>query len=60
MGRTVNLGQQLDEITRDLDATTKAWAEAGHPSSGPEYEAREAVFDRLHEWNENYEKRWSQ
>lgn len=46
------LGEQLDAIMRDLDATTAAWKAAGHPFSGPECDAREAVFARLHEWNQ--------
>lgn len=36
---------------RDLDATTAAWAAAGHGYDTPEYEAREAVFARLRAWN---------
>lgn len=47
-----NAGQQLDAIMRDLDAATAAWVAAGCPWDGPEAEAREAVFARLHEWNE--------
>lgn len=50
--RPPNRGEQLDAIARDLDATTTAWAAAGYPFDGPEAEAREAVFARLHEWNE--------
>jgi hypothetical protein len=46
-----NLGQQLDAIMRDLDATTAAWAAAGYGYDTPEYEAREEVFRRLREWN---------
>ena len=30
-----NAGQQLDAIMRDLDATTKAWAEAGYGYGTP-------------------------
>lgn len=44
-------GAELDAISTDLDATTAAWAAAGHPFDGPEYEAREAVFRRLRAWN---------
>lgn len=44
-------GEQLDEIMRDLDTTGAAWAAAGHPDNGPEFEAREAVFGRLRAWN---------
>ncbi|HET6915316.1 MAG TPA: hypothetical protein VFH56_04435 [Acidimicrobiales bacterium] len=43
---------ELDAIMRDLDATTKAWVAAGYPFDGSEAEAREAVFARLHAWNE--------
>jgi hypothetical protein len=44
-------GQQLDAISRDLDATGAAWAAAGYPYEGREFEAREAVFVRLRAWN---------
>lgn len=47
-----NAGQELEAIMRDLDATGKAWAAAGHPWDGPEADAREAVFVRLRRWNE--------
>ena len=47
----MNAGEELDAIMRDLDATTKAWAAAGHGLSGPEHDAREAVFARLKAWN---------
>lgn len=47
-----NAGQQLDEIMRDLDETTKAWAASGHGYDTPEAEAREAVFARLKKWNQ--------
>jgi hypothetical protein len=47
-----NRGEELDAIARDLDATGKAWAAAGYGYDTPEYEAREAVFARLREWNE--------
>lgn len=45
------LGEELDAISRDLDATGLAWVEVGYPDSGPEFEAREAVFARLRDWN---------
>jgi hypothetical protein len=48
----VNRGQQLEEIMRDLDATTAAWVAAGYPFEGREWEEREAVFARLRSWNE--------
>lgn len=48
---TPTAGEQLDAIMRDLDATTKAWAAAGHGYGTPEAEAREAVFARLKAWN---------
>lgn len=48
---TPTAGEELDAIMRDLDATTKAWAAAGHKFDGPEHEAREAVFARLKAWN---------
>lgn len=54
---TVNAGQQIDAIMNDLDATTKAWAAAGHRYTGPEWEAREAVFARLKEWNRQQAER---
>lgn len=44
-------GEQLDAIMRDLDATGAAWKAAGYVYGGPEWEAREAVFTRLREWN---------
>lgn len=47
----MNLGKQLDEIMRDLGRTGSAWATAGYGYDTPEYEAREAVFRRLREWN---------
>jgi len=49
--RKPNAGEELDAIMRDLDATTKAWAAAGHKYDGPEDQAREAVFARLKVWN---------
>lgn len=52
-----NAGEQLDAIMRDLDATGAAWVAAGYPSEGPEYDAREAVFARLHEWNAEQDRR---
>jgi hypothetical protein len=51
IGVTMTLGQQLDDIMRRLDSTTVAWAAAGHPDAGPVFEAREAVFLDLREWN---------
>jgi hypothetical protein len=47
-----NAGQQLEAIMRDLDAAGAAWAAAGYGYDTPEDEAREAVFRRLHAWNE--------
>jgi hypothetical protein len=44
-------GQQLDAIMRDLDRTGEAWVAAGYPYDGPAWEAREAVYGRLREWN---------
>lgn len=49
--KTQTAGEQLDAIMRDLDATGAAWKAAGLPRGGPEWEAREAVFARLKEWN---------
>jgi hypothetical protein len=46
-----HLGEQLDEISRDLDAAGDAWVAAGYPYEGPTWEAREAVFARLRAWN---------
>lgn len=43
---------ELDEIMADLDATSAAWVAAGYARPSPEDEAREAVFARLHAWNE--------
>ena len=45
-------GEQLDAIMRDLDATTDAWVAAGYGYDTPEWEAREAVYARLHAWNQ--------
>lgn len=50
--RPTNRGAQLEEIMRDLEAATAAWVAAGYPFGGPVDDAREAVFDRLREWNE--------
>lgn len=44
-------GEQLDGILRDLDRTTAEWVAAGYPFEGPVFDAREAVFARLKEWN---------
>lgn len=44
-------GEQLGAIGRDLDRTGEAWVAAGYPFEGPIFEAREAVFARLKEWN---------
>lgn len=46
-----SLGEQLDDISRRLTAATTAWAAAGYPNSGPVFNAREAVYADLHEWN---------
>jgi hypothetical protein len=43
---------ELDAIIADLDATSAAWVAAGYGYGTPEFEAREAVFARLHAWNE--------
>lgn len=53
----MNAGEQLGAIARDLDRTGEAWEAAGYPSDGPEYEAREAVFARLREWNREQDER---
>lgn len=45
-------GEQLDAIMRDLDRTGEAWEAAGYPDDGEEWDAREAVYARLREWNE--------
>ena len=50
-GDPVTLGEELDAIMRDLDRTGAAWEAAGYGYDTPEYEAREAVFARLREWN---------
>lgn len=50
-------GAELDAIMRDLDAAGAAWVKAGYPFGGPEFEAREAVFTRLHAWNKAREGR---
>lgn len=47
-------GEQLDAIMRDLDRASDAWVAAGYGYDTPEYEAREAVFARLKEWNSQY------
>lgn len=47
---SITLGVELDDITRRLDAATDAWVAAGHPMTGPEHDAREAVFADLHDW----------
>jgi hypothetical protein len=43
---------QLAAISRDLDTTGAAWEAAGYPYDGPVWEAREAVFARLRQWND--------
>lgn len=43
--------EQLDAIFADLDTTGAAWEASGYPYDGPEFDAREAVFARLREWN---------
>jgi hypothetical protein len=45
------LGEELDEISHDLDAAGAAWVAAGYGYDTPECEAREAVFARLKAWN---------
>lgn len=52
MSEVLGTAAELDAITADLDATTTAWAAAGHRLAGAEYEAREEVFRRLRAWNE--------
>ena len=47
---------ELDAIMADLDATGAAWEAAGYGYDTPECEAREAVFARLHAWNEAREQ----
>jgi len=47
-------GERLRQIGNDLDRTGAAWAKAGYPYYGAEYEARQAVFARLREWNEQH------
>lgn len=51
---TTTAGEQLDAIMRDLDRTGEAWEAAGYPFDGPTADAREAVFDRLAEWNRQH------
>lgn len=51
-GELMSAGEQLDAIARDLDRTGAAWEAAGYPSEGPTHDEREAVFARLHAWNE--------
>lgn len=55
------LGEQLDQIMRELDATGAAWATAGYRYAGPEFDAREQVFARLREWQLQVDARklWS-
>ena len=48
----LNAGEELAAILHDLDATGIAWAASGYGYGTPEDEAREAVFARLHAWNE--------
>lgn len=50
-GKPMSAGEQLDEIMRAMDQATDAWVAAGHPFTGPEADAREAVFARLRQWN---------
>lgn len=54
---TMTAGEQLDGIMRDLDDTGDAWVAAGYGYDTPEWEAREAVFARLREWNDRYAPR---
>jgi hypothetical protein len=55
------LGEQLDQIMRELDATGAAWAAAGYRYAGPEFDAHEHVFARLREWQLQVDARklWS-
>jgi hypothetical protein len=52
--RPTTAGEKLAEIMRDMDAASDAWVAAGYGEDTPEYEAREATFARLKEWNEEY------
>lgn len=49
---------ELDAIIRDLDATSAAWVAVDYARPSPEDDAREAVFARLHAWNEARAQRW--
>ena len=51
-GTVSTLGADLAAIMRDMDRTGEAWVAAGYPYDGPTYDAREAVYARLREWNE--------
>jgi hypothetical protein len=55
------LGEQLDQIMRDLDATGATWAATGYRYTGPEFDAREQVFACLREWQLQVDARklWS-
>jgi hypothetical protein len=52
MTTTTTAAGQLAAISRDLDTTGEAWQAAGYPWDGPVWEAREAVFARLRQWND--------
>lgn len=47
-------GEELDAIMRDLDATGAAWVASGYGYGSPEDQAREAVFVRLRQWNDQH------
>lgn len=57
MSESRSLGQRLDDIIRDMNAASAEWAAAGYPMSGEEFEAREAVFAKLRNWNRDAEAR---
>lgn len=50
--KALPLGKQLDDIARRMTEAGKVWVAAGYPMSGPEFEAREAVFADLRAWNQ--------
>lgn len=47
----LSMGEKLAEIIGDMEAAAVPWRAAGYPIAGPEWDAREAVFSRLAEWN---------
>lgn len=50
-GATPTLGEQLDQISKDLSAAYAAMRAAGASWDSPESEAVEAVYVRLRAWN---------